>query len=50
VNSKNLGPYGDAITYELMPYIGEQFRGLGDGWSGILESAPPGADTRKWRY
>ena len=29
VNSENLGPYGDAITYELIPYIEQTFRGLG---------------------
>ncbi len=29
VNSQNLGPYGDAITYELIPHIEERFRGLG---------------------
>jgi hypothetical protein len=29
VNSENLGPYGDAITYELLPYIEKTFRGLG---------------------
>jgi len=33
VNSENLGPYGDAITYELIPYIEEQFRGIGEGWA-----------------
>lgn len=33
VNSENVGPYGDAITYELLPYIEEQFRGIGEGWS-----------------
>ncbi len=33
VNSANIGPYGDAITYELIPYIEEQFRGIGEGWS-----------------
>lgn len=33
VNSENLGPYGDAITYELIPYIEEQFRGIGAGWA-----------------
>jgi hypothetical protein len=33
VNSANLGPYGDAIMYELIPYIEKQFRGLGTGWS-----------------
>lgn len=33
VNSENLGPYGDAITYELIPYIEETFRGIGEGWA-----------------
>ena len=33
VNSENLGPYGDAITYELIPYIEEKFRGIGEGWA-----------------
>jgi hypothetical protein len=33
VNSANLGPYGDAITHELIPYIEESFRGVGEGWS-----------------
>lgn len=33
VNSENLGPYGDAITYELIPYIEDQFRGIGEGWA-----------------
>ena len=33
VNSVNMGPYGDAITHELIPYIEEQFRGIGEGWA-----------------
>jgi len=33
VNSANLGPYGDAITYELIPHIEKQFRGIGEGWA-----------------
>jgi hypothetical protein len=33
VNSENLGPYGDAITYELIPYIEKKFRGIGEGWA-----------------
>lgn len=33
VNSANLGPYGDAITYELIPFIEKKFRGIGEGWS-----------------
>jgi hypothetical protein len=33
VNSANLGPYGDAIMRELIPYIEKQFRGIGQGWA-----------------
>ncbi len=33
VNSANLGPYGDAIMYELLPYIEKRFRGIGQGWA-----------------
>ena len=33
VNSASQGPYGDALTYELIPYVEEQFRGIGEGWA-----------------
>jgi hypothetical protein len=33
VNSANLGPYGDAIMRELVPYIEKRFRGIGAGWA-----------------
>ncbi len=33
VNSANVGPYGDAIMYELIPEIERRFRGLGQGWA-----------------
>ena len=33
VNSANLGPYGDAINRELIPYVEKQFRGIGEGWA-----------------
>ena len=33
VNSANLGPYGDAINQELIPYIERRFRGIGQGWA-----------------
>jgi hypothetical protein len=36
VNSANNGPYGDAITYELIPYLEKQFRGIGKGWARVL--------------
>lgn len=42
VNSANLGPYGDAITYELIPFIEQQFRGLGQGWSRFLYGGSTG--------
>ena len=29
VNSENLGPYGDAITFDLVPEIERRFRGMG---------------------
>lgn len=42
VNSASQGPYGDAITYELIPYIEEQFRGIGEGWSRFLYGGSTG--------
>ncbi len=33
VNSGSQGPYGDAINHELIPYVEEQFRGIGEGWA-----------------
>jgi hypothetical protein len=42
VNSANLGPYGDAITYELVPYIEKKFRCLGEGWARFLYGGSTG--------
>ncbi len=42
VNSASQGPYGDAITYELIPYIEKEFRGLGEGWSRFLYGGSTG--------
>jgi hypothetical protein len=42
VNSANLGPYGDAITYELVPYIEKQFRGIGKGWARFMYGGSTG--------
>jgi putative esterase len=44
VNSANVGPYGDAITQELIPYIEKQFRGIGQGWA----RAVYGGSTGGW--
>jgi len=42
VNSENLGPYGDAITYELVPFVEKQFRGIGKGWARFLYGGSTG--------
>ncbi len=42
VNSANVGPYGDAITHELIPYIEQQFRGIGEGWARFLYGGSTG--------
>jgi hypothetical protein len=42
VNSANLGPYGDAIETELIPYIEKQFRGIGQGWARFLYGGSTG--------
>ena len=42
VNSENLGPYGDAITYELIPYIEKKYRCLGGGWARFLYGGSTG--------
>ena len=42
VNSANLGPYGDAITYELIPEIEKRFRGIGKGWARFLYGGSTG--------
>jgi hypothetical protein len=42
VNSENLGPYGDAIVKELIPYIEQKYRGLGKGWARYLYGGSTG--------
>jgi hypothetical protein len=42
VNSANLGPYGDAITYELIPEIEQRFRGIGAGWARFMYGGSTG--------
>jgi hypothetical protein len=43
VNSANLGPYGDAITHELIPHIEREYRGLGAWARGLY-----GGSTGGW--
>ncbi|HJS58383.1 MAG TPA: alpha/beta hydrolase-fold protein [Vicinamibacteria bacterium] len=42
VNSQNLGPYGDAIVKELIPYIEKKYRGLGSGWARFMYGGSTG--------
>ena len=42
VNSANNGPYGDALTQELIPYVEEKFRCIGQPWARVLEGGSTG--------
>jgi hypothetical protein len=42
VNSANNGPFGDAITQELIPYIEQKFRGIGQPWARVLTGCSTG--------
>jgi hypothetical protein len=42
VNSANLGPYGDAIVHELIPYLEKKYRGLGAGWARFMYGGSTG--------
>ncbi len=42
VNSENLGPYGDAIVKELIPYIEKKYRALGAGWARFMYGGSTG--------
>lgn len=45
VNSANVGPYGDAITEELIPELEERFRAIGEPWARTTF----GGSTGGWR-
>jgi hypothetical protein len=42
VNSANNGPYGDAITRDLLPYIEQKFRGIGRPWARVMTGGSTG--------
>ncbi len=42
VNSANNGPYGDAVTQELIPYVEKKFRGIGRPYARVLDGASTG--------
>jgi hypothetical protein len=42
VNSANNGPYGDAVTRELIPYVEREFSGVGEPRARVLEGSSTG--------
>ena len=42
VNTPNVGPYGDAITEELMPYLEKTFRIVAEPWGRVLSGRSTG--------
>jgi hypothetical protein len=42
VNSANNGPYGDAVTQELIPYVEREFRGVGAPHARVLDGSSTG--------
>jgi hypothetical protein len=42
VNSANNGPYGDAITKELVPAVESRFRAVGEPWARLLTGGSTG--------
>jgi hypothetical protein len=42
VNSANLGPYGDAITKELMPFVERHFHAISKRWARVTEGGSTG--------
>jgi hypothetical protein len=50
VNSENNGPYGDALTQELLPRVEEQFRGIGEPWARTLSGGSTGGwESLAWQ-
>ena len=42
VNSANNGPYGDAVTQELIPHVEREFRGVGEPRARVLDGRSTG--------
>jgi len=42
VNSVNVGPYGDAIVEEFMPYVEKTYRAIGQPWARVLTGGSTG--------
>ena len=42
VNSENVGPYGDAITQELIPYLEQEFKIIPEPWARVVAGGSTG--------
>jgi hypothetical protein len=42
VNSANVGPYGDAIVQEFIPYVEKTYRAIGQPWARVLTGGSTG--------
>jgi hypothetical protein len=50
VNSANNGPYGDALTQELIPRVESEFRALGEPWARTLSGGSTGGwESLAWQ-
>ncbi len=50
VNSANNGPYGDALTKELMPRVEKQFRAIGQPWARVVYGGSTGGwESLAWQ-
>jgi hypothetical protein len=50
VNSANNGPYGDALTQELIPRVEEQFRAIGQPWARTIYGGSTGGwESLAWQ-
>jgi hypothetical protein len=50
VNSENNGPYGDALTQELIPLVESRFRAIGEPWARTLSGGSTGGwESLAWQ-
>ncbi len=50
VNSANHGPYGDALTGELIPRVEQQFRAIGEPWARMVYGGSTGGwESLAWQ-
>lgn len=50
VNSQNNGPYGDALTQELIPRVESEFRAIGEPWARVLSGGSTGGwESLAWQ-